>query len=193
MKSILLSAISLTLVLAACGNSNTETKEDKASTNTINDTIPVAVTPAADTVISISAIVANYLDLKNALTKDNSKDAAASGNEIVTALATFNKSALNPTQSKLYTEVEEDAREHAEHIGSNSGNLKHQREHFDMLSKDIYQLVKTFGGGQKLYYDHCPMYNDGKGANWISETKQISNPYYGKAMSTCGSIKEELK
>jgi hypothetical protein len=37
------------------------------------------------------------------------------------------------------------------------------------------------------------MYNDGKGANWLSETKEIANPYLGKSMPTCGSVKEELK
>ena len=46
--------------------------------------------------------------------------------------------------------------------------------------------------GQKLYYDNCPMYNKGKGGNWISETKEIQNPYYGKSMRDCGSVKEEL-
>ena len=33
----------------------------------------------------------------------------------------------------------------AEHIGENPDKLEHQREHFVMLSKDIYDLVKTFG------------------------------------------------
>ena len=112
---------------------------------------------------------------------------------MVKAFTGFNKAILTPDQAKVYNDIEDDAREHAEHIGSNAGNIKHQREHFDMLSNDIYQLVKTFGGGQKLYYDHCPMYNDGKGANWISETKDIANPYLGKAMPTCGTVKEELK
>jgi hypothetical protein len=37
------------------------------------------------------------------------------------------------------------------------------------------------------------MSNNGKGAFWISETKEIKNPYMGKAMFTSGSIKEELK
>ena len=94
---------------------------------------------------------------------------------------------------KLYADVEEDAKEHAEHIGSNAGNIKHQREHFDMLSKDMYDLVKSFGTGQTLYHAFCPMYNDNKGAYWISETKEIKNPYFGKEMPTCGEVKEEIK
>jgi hypothetical protein len=36
------------------------------------------------------------------------------------------------------------------------------------------------------------MYNDKKGAIWLSETKEIKNPYYGKKMLTCGNVKEEI-
>ena len=44
-----------------------------------------------------------------------------------------------------------------------------------------------------IYKDFCPMYNDNKGAIWLSESKEIKNPYFGKSMSTCGTVKEELK
>ena len=88
--------------------------------------------------------------------------------------------------------MSDDAREHAEHIGSNAGKLEHQREHFATLSKDVNDLITAFGAGQKLYQDFCPMYNDRKGAIWISETKEITNPYYGSKMLTCGSVKKEL-
>lgn len=56
----------------------------------------------------------------------------------------------------------------------------------------MYELVKSVGSGQKLYYTHCPMYNENKGADWLSETKDIQNTYLGQAMLTCGSVKEEL-
>jgi hypothetical protein len=32
------------------------------------------------------------------------------------------------------------------------------------------------------------MYKKGKGAFWLSETKEIKNPYLGKTMPTCGTI-----
>jgi hypothetical protein len=62
-----------------------------------------------------------------------------------------------------------------------------------MLSQDMYDLVKSFDGTQTLYKDFCPMANDNKGAFWISEIKEIKNPYLGKKMSTCGEVKEEIK
>lgn len=194
MKNIILGIAALTTIVTACNNSSSDKKESNTTavqpTTTPVDTSAKQVTK---TTVSISEILNSYLQMKNAFAKDNDKDAARAGDEMVMSFANFNKGALTPEQAKIFNDIADDAKEHAEHIGSNAGNIKHQREHFDMLSKDIYQLVKTFGGGKKLYYDHCPMYNDGKGANWISETKEIANPYLGKSMPTCGTVKEELK
>ncbi|MEP7319605.1 MAG: DUF3347 domain-containing protein [Panacibacter sp.] len=198
-KNIILGLAMLTTVLAACNNSSPDKKDsttsDAQTTNIPVDTSgkQVTATPETTATVSVAEILSGYLKMKNAFAKDNDKDAAAAGNEMIKTFASFNKTALTPDQAKIYNDIQDDAREHAEHIGSNTGNIKHQREHFDMLSKDMYQLVKTFGAGQNLYYDHCPMYNDGKGANWLSETKEIANPYLGKKMPTCGTIKEELK
>jgi Protein of unknown function (DUF3347). len=143
--------------------------------------------------VSIKEIINAYLQMKNAFTEDNSTGAATAGKILETAFKNFDKSALNPAQKKQYEDIVADAREHAEHIGKNEGNIAHQREHFELLSKDIYDLVKTFGAGQVLYKDFAPMANNGKGAFWLSETKEIKNPYTGKAMLTSGSVKEEIK
>lgn len=145
------------------------------------------------TAVSIKEIVEYYLQLKDAFVNDNSNDAADAGKNIVAAFVKLDKNSLSSEQKEFYEDIEEDAMEHAEHIGENAGNIEHQREHFDMLSANIYDLVKEFGGGQTLYKIYCPMYNDKKGAIWLSESKTIKNPYYGKKMLTCGSVKEELK
>lgn len=90
-------------------------------------------------------------------------------------------------------DIADDAKENAEHIGDNAGKIDHQREHLASLSKDVNDLISLFGTPQKLYQDYCPMFNDKKGAIWLSETKEIKNPYYGAKMSTCGSVQKELK
>jgi hypothetical protein len=56
-----------------------------------------------------------------------------------------------------------------------------------MLSKDVNDLIKIFGTDKKIYRD-CPMYDQGKSGYWISEFKEIKNPYYGSEMLTCGGI-----
>jgi hypothetical protein len=200
MKNLIIIVVSA-ISFASCNNSDNKTTGknltqltavvDKKGTDSTAKNL--ANSPTKASAVSIKEILSNYLQMKNAFTKNDSKQAGVAGNEMVKSFTAFNKASLTPDQAKNYNDIEDDAREHAEHIGKNVGNIKHQREHFDILSKDMYDLVKTFGGGQKLYYDHCPMYNDGKGANWISETKEIINPYLGKSMPTCGTVKEELK
>jgi hypothetical protein len=143
--------------------------------------------------VPIKEIVTAYLEMKNALTEDNSTGAATAGKKMEASFKNFDKSALTAAQKKTYEDMETDAKEHAEHIGKNGGNIAHQREHFELLSKDIYDLVKTFGAGQVLYKDFDSMVNNGKGAFWLSEIKEIKNPYMGKAMLTSGSVKEEIK
>ena len=179
-------AIAITSIsFIACNSNTSNTQKGKEDSSAISSTD----NPLNGSTIEI---VNSYLQLKNALTQDNDKDAAAAAGELVSAFAKFDRTSLSADQSKVYTDIESDAKEHAEHIGANVGNIVHQREHFETLSKDIYDLVKNFGSGQKLYYDHCPMYNNNKGGNWLSETKEISNPYLGKAMPDCGTVKEEL-
>ncbi|MFA5820030.1 MAG: DUF3347 domain-containing protein [Bacteroidales bacterium] len=200
MKNIILGLAIAATTLAACNNnSNKSTESQNVSNNTHaisqtdNATITTSSVADAKNTVSIKEIVSTYLQLKNALTKDNSTDAATAGTTLEAAFKNFDKTALTAAQKKTFEDVEDDAREHAEHIGKNGGNIIHQREHFEILSKDMYDLVKTFGGGQVLFKVFCPMYNNGKGAFWLSETKEIKNPYMGKAMPTCGTIQEELR
>ncbi len=170
-------------------HSKKNTAVDKTNEDAVSSSRDVNPKVAA----SIDKMVEHYLNLKNALVNDDSKDAAASGKEFVNAMKTLDKSLLTDEQKKIYEDVEEDAIEMAEHIGANAGKIDHQREHFDILSNDLYDLVKAFGSSQVLYKEFCPMYNDKEGAIWLSESKTIKNPYFGKKMLTCGSVKEEIK
>lgn len=199
-KSIILGlAIAGTALVACTGtgkksldanNSSNDIKTIYKTDNSTESKLPVT---DVENSVSIKGIVSSYLQLKNAFTEDNSDAAAKAGKSIETALNNFDKTNLTADQKKKFEDIEVDAKEHAEHIGKNNGNIAHQREHFELLSKDIYDLVKDFGPGQALYKDFCPMYNNGKGAFWLSETKEIKNPYFGKSMPSCGKIKEEIK
>lgn len=190
MKTFFTGTVLAAVIFMACNNTATE------NNTKVSDTTKVTQQPASSASTqgaSIQPIVQGYLKLKNALTTDNAKGAADAGKEIVVSLAKVDESSLTGEQKKAFDDIKDDAKENAEHIGDNAGKIEHQREHFDMLSKDIYSLVKAFPGGQELYADHCPMYNGGKGAIWISETKEIKNPYLGTKMPTCGMLKETIK
>lgn len=60
------------------------------------------------------------------------------------------------------------------------------REAFKSLSKGAV----TLAAGQAGYFHaHCPMVPNNAG-DWVQTSKKISNPYFGKAMATCGSIED---
>jgi hypothetical protein len=203
MKNIILSAIAMAFVLVSCNQknkevetSNTPMMENDTTMDMENSTMTMdknteKSASAKNSNASINEVVANYLKLKNALVNDNSKEAANSGNALIATIGKVDMNSISKEQMKDYMDIAEDAKEHAEHIGSNGGDIAHQREHFVMLSKDMNDLIQLFGTSQKLYLDFCPMADDNKGAVWISETKEIKNPYFGKEMATCGSIKKE--
>lgn len=141
---------------------------------------------------SIAPIVKDYLVLKNALVADNDRAAANAGKQLFANLNKVDMKTIPANKHKEFMDIFENAKENAEHIGDNAGKIDHQREHLASLSKDVSDLIALFGTTQKLYQDYCPMYNDGKGAVWISEAKAIKNPYYGNQMLTCGSVKKEF-
>ena len=190
MKKILI-VTAILVSFAACKNNGSKNSNTKSTDST--PATPSANKTADKKPASINEVVTAYLNLKNALVNDNGKDAATAAGEFGTAWHKIEPASLTAQQKKVYDDVNEDIQEHAEHIGKNGDKIEHQREHFDLLSDIMYELVKGIDPGRTLYKDRCLMYNDNKGAIWLSEIREIKNPYYGKKMLTCGVIKEEIK
>lgn len=196
-------------VLASCNNGDTNNGHeghnmDKMSTDSMSQadtpaSKEVKVTTVAITNLdaraaaSIKDIVDHYLHIKNALSGDDPKEAAKGGEALAVALSKVDKSLLTAEQKKIFDENQEDLNDQAEHISKNAGDINHQRDHFASMSEDVYALVKAFGGGRPLYHDHCPMAKENKGAMWISELKEVKNPYFGAKMPTCGTVEELIK
>ncbi len=73
----------------------------------------------------------------------------------------------------------------------NAGNLAKAatladaREAFKKLSTRALRLVKHQDG---FFIAHCPMAKGG-GGDWVQVTGKVNNPFFGKSMLTCGSIK----
>jgi hypothetical protein len=207
MKTIITGALVVaTVTFAACNNNSSKSHEkqehDTAATageamketdHSIAEVKPQFTKVDDKVASSLTAVFGDYLRLKNGLAADNSTEAANSGKAMEAALGKVDKAAMTPEQQKVYQENEDDLKEHAEHIGKNEGNIEHQREHFAQMSEDVYALVKAFGTKPALYHDYCPMYNDNKGALWLSETKEVKNPYLGSKMPGCGSVKELIQ
>jgi len=202
MKKIILVLAASTLVIMSCNNSSSNadsSKESYANEKAIqsNDNVDVNVKTVSPTFTDVNAgvttfmksLVQNYLTIKNALVKDDSTSAAAASVKLKDEMKIFNKDSFTAAQKKIYDSVESSLKEQAEDISKSK--LADQRQHFFIMSKDVYTLVRAFNPGITLYGDNCPMYNNG--ASWLSEVKEIRNPYLGNKMPDCGSVEERFQ
>lgn len=178
MKSLLLTAVLLLSIISCDKNSSKENVA--ANKNEIN-------TPQED--ITINSLVGNYLELKDALAEGNGEKTAEMGKTILANSQVL----LNDPQNKNndVTDILSDIKENAEHVSESAKDIAHQREHFEILSKDFEDLIAVKPYSKTLYKDFCPMANKGKGANWLSDKKEISNPY-DDTMKTCGEMKQVI-
>lgn len=76
---------------------------------------------------------------------------------------------------------------------ANTSDLEEQRKVFSTLSNEMATLVKGKLSMGSLYLEYCPMANNNEGAYWLSNEKQIKNPYFGDKMLKCGSVKETIQ
>lgn len=74
-------------------------------------------------------------------------------------------------------------------VAGKATSLEDIRTRFEKISGSMIALAeqKVFGG-EALYVMYCPM----KKTSWLDDTKDVKNPYYGKAMLTCGSVKKTI-
>lgn len=140
----------------------------------------------------LSKVYDQYFAVKNALVKDNGNTASAEALALMQAIREVDMKSMSAEEHTAWMKVEKSLLLHAEHI-SETKDIAHQREHFSMLSQDMYALIKVFKAGETVYFQHCPMYNDGKGADWLSKENTVKNPYYGNSMLSCGKTTETIK
>lgn len=170
-----------------CQYDRPDKKEIKAPTTAVATSSQTDSTKAS----SLQTVYDAYFELKDALVKSDATIAATKAATLLKAINAIKMETLG-SNHMAYMNVEKDLKLNAEHI-SESKDIAHQRDHFSSLSTAMYQLIKTAKANTTVYYEHCPMYNDGKGANWLSKESAIKNPYYGSMMLSCGKVQETIK
>lgn len=181
-KTIMLLSLSLVSWGAFAQNNHSE----KINNKKVEPSIKVEQSSAA------SAIIDNYLALKDALVKENSKNAAKFGKELLSIFSKFDASRLVNQQKNEVTKIINDASQQAKYIADNNGDIAKQRQHFVFLTKGVKELIIITGSDRALYQAYCPMYNNDKDGAWLSASKEISNPYFGSKMLKCGSVQQEI-
>ena len=140
----------------------------------------------------LTALFESYFELKDALVMTDGNMASAKSKKLLEEIRKVKMEASGDKQHVVWMEVMDALALDSENIGKQT-DPKNQRKYFAALSLNMYKLIKVSKVDYTVYYHHCPMDNEGKGAYWLSKESTIKNPYYGSQMMSCGKTVETIK
>jgi hypothetical protein len=134
----------------------------------------------------------HYFHIKDALVKTNAEEAKIAAENWLAAAEGINTADLGSIEADYFNNHFMELKKSVLEITS-SEDVEKQREEFFNLSNGTYNLIKAFKAkATDIYLQYCPMAFNDKGAGWISNQKEIRNPYFGDKMLKCGKVKETL-
>jgi Cu(I)/Ag(I) efflux system membrane fusion protein len=141
----------------------------------------------------LKAVFNDYIKLKNALVKDDSKTALGASKGLLANLSKVDMKQLADAEvhthwMALATEIKAAAASI-----SNTSKIKEQRKYFKNLSSLLTNAIEVFGINERVYHQFCPMADNNKGAYWLSNEEKVLNPYFGDAMLLCGEVKQIIE
>lgn len=154
---------------------------------------------------SIDRLMAAYLETKNAFIEDDTTGAKAGARSFISLLDSIPLEELKKDTAMIFETVKaniNDIRSNAQSLLAQA-DIAEMRKDFSMITEMLYpSFFRSINyEGPRLYLQHCPMaFGDDNGANWISNSEEIVNPYLGKihpkykaGMLHCGEVKDTIK
>lgn len=135
----------------------------------------------------------SYLKMKNAFVLTNAKKVKKAAKKLIPVLDAIDMNLLEGEAHMAWMAQLDEMKGAIDKI-MDTKDIEMQRLAFSDFNTGIYQAVKSFGvESEQVYYLFCPMAFNDKGAYWLSDEKQIANPYFGDVMMTCGEVKEVIE
>lgn len=153
---------------------------------------PEKVVETKQEVNQLKTIFENYFALKDILVKSDGKLASTIAKDLFVNINTVKMDKLSAEEHIVWMKVLGSLKSNTGKISATT-SIEKQRIAFMDLSANLYELLKVSKQKTSIFYQNCPMYNDGKGANWLSKENEVRNPYYGSQMLTCGKTIEIIK
>ncbi|RPD97673.1 efflux RND transporter periplasmic adaptor subunit [Aureibaculum marinum] len=164
------------------------TSSDNSNHSEMNERIKVSV----DFQSQLKTAFNDYLEVKNALVKDDSKKVADDAKKLLDKLNLIDMTLLKDNNAhNHWMKLEKELKSSTKSIAETS-DIKEQRNHFKHLSSHLGTAIQLFGVNEKVYNQFCPMADNNKGAYWLSKEEKVLNPYFGDAMLTCGEVKQVI-
>jgi len=152
----------------------------------------------------IDSVLNTYFEIKNAFVDADTTKAKTAARQLIALSDSSRLFELKKDPSGIFESAVmqlNDVKLNAESLLKQT-DITEMRQDFRMIGESMYPLLKTIHyEGKMLYWQNCPMaFGEDKGANWISNTSEIINPYLGKnhpeykgTMLHCGEVKDSIK
>jgi hypothetical protein len=132
----------------------------------------------------ISDAVDSYINMENAFADGDTTEIKTISQKFIAKMDSLNLGDLKKDSSEILLTAQQeisDIKANAEAILQEK-DLTEMRQDFRMVSENLYPFLKTIGyEGKRLYWKNCPSaFGENQEGNWISDTKEILNPYLGK-------------
>ena len=131
---------------------------------------------------SFALLLSNYYGLKDAFIKEDTAK-----------IAMYSKATMQAADSLQLGELKADvalvetAKMNAQNLSDEVKGLigeigiENKRKAFQIITSDMYDLLRVVKYDKEIVYmQHCPMAFENKGADWLSNTSEIVNPYLPK-------------
>jgi len=179
-KSAFLSVLIFAITLVSCADNKKKTEPEIKTVNTKaeSETYTAAKTDAEFKDDKMAKVFNQYVQLKTALVNTDAEKASQEASNLMTAFANVG--------------VKEVALEAAQNIVE-SDDIKAQRTAFVAVTTEVEKMMEDALDSGTIYKQYCPMAFNNKGAYWLSESKDIMNPYFGDKMLKCGRVDAEIQ
>lgn len=122
----------------------------------------------------VKSVLDHYMTIQTELAKDSIKGLDEHANAIAKAIRGDEMKMLSPEIAKQ-----------AETLAK-AKDMKAARRAFKPLSASLVKYLADHNAGKGTYREgYCPMVK----ASWLQKEKEVRNPYMGKAMLSCGTLK----
>lgn len=145
---------------------------------------------------SFSQLLQSYFSLKDAFIESDTVKVNAAAGELMQYADSLHVNEIKGDSSGTITETAKifsaTISSSAQALAAEKG-IEEKRKEFETLSDALWSLTRTVRfDKQTVYYVYCPMALDNKGAYWLSDKKEIRNPYFGNKMLNCGEIADSV-
>ncbi|PVW17208.1 DUF3347 domain-containing protein [Marixanthomonas spongiae] len=179
-KYAFLSVLFVAITAISCNDTKKQAEPEikTVDTNAESEPYTAAKTDAEFKDEKMAKVFDQYIQLKTALVNTDAEKASAKASELMTAFANVG---VDDVALQAVQDIEE------------SDDIKAQRTAFVTVTSEVEKMMDDALASGTIYKQYCPMAFNNEGAYWLSESKDIMNPYFGDKMLKCGRVDAEIQ